>query len=116
MRDFLRLDRFNPLFSEKSTEFMKTLAINTAQNCPLDFKVRGLSPLRHVVIKNDVDAASALLQRVVVIEPDTLASAIVYVYSEMVKILVTLILTFLGQNDFVERCALLTANTNWICL
>merc|ERR1712098_113451 len=46
MRNFLRRDSFNRLFSENATEFMKALAINVAQNCPLNFKVRGWSPLR----------------------------------------------------------------------
>ena len=114
MRDSLRY--FNRLFSENATEFMKALAINAAQNCPLDFKVRGESPLRYAVFKNDVDAASTLLQRDAVIEPNALASAILDLYPEMVKILVTLILTFLVQSDFVERCTLLTANTHRICL
>merc|ERR1712098_903515 len=55
MRFYLRYDDFNRLFSENATEFMKALAINAAQNCPLDFEVRGLSPLLHAVYRNDVD-------------------------------------------------------------
>ena len=116
MRYSLRRDQFNRLFSEKSTEFMKALAINAAQNCPLDFEVLGRSPLRYAVIYNDVDVTSALLRQGAVIETEVLAEANAYLNLEMVKIFVTLILTFLGQSDFVERCALLTANTHRICL
>merc|ERR1712098_555058 len=87
MRYFLRDDRFNRLFSENATEFMKVLTINAAQNCPLDFKGRwGRSPLRIAAFKNDVDAASALLRRGAVIEPNTLAEAIFDLNPEMVKI------------------------------
>ena len=94
MRDSLRRDDFNRLFSENATEFMKALAINAAQNCPRDFEVWGESPLRYAVFRNDVDAASALLQRGAVIETEALADAIVNLNPEMMKILVTLILTF----------------------
>merc|ERR1712098_865558 len=87
MRDFLRRDQFNRLFSENATEFMKALAINAAQNCPLDFKVRERSPLRYAVYWNDVDAASALLRRGAVIEPRALANTIWDPNPEMVKIL-----------------------------
>merc|ERR1712098_870918 len=45
MRDFLLDDFFNRLFSENATEFMKALAISAAQNCALDLKVWGESPL-----------------------------------------------------------------------
>merc|ERR1712098_394157 len=85
MRFFLR--EFNPLFSGNATEFMKTLAINAAQNCSLNFKVWGLSPLRYAVFRNDVDVASALLQRGAVIEPNALVNAIADLNPEMVKIL-----------------------------
>merc|ERR1712098_935121 len=87
MRDFLRRDRFNRLFSENATEFMKVLATNAAQNCPLDFKVRGWSPLWYAVYGNDVDAASILLQRGAVIEPNALAEAIWNLNPEMMKFL-----------------------------
>merc|ERR1712098_241043 len=87
MRFFLRKDYFNRLFSENATEFLKALAIRAAQNCPLDFKVRGESPLYCAVYSNDVDAASVLLQRGAVIETDALADAIRTLYPEMVKIL-----------------------------
>merc|ERR1712098_950564 len=74
MRYFLRYDSFNPSFSENATEFMKALAISAAQNCPLDFKGKwGEGPLRYAVLGNDVDVASVLLQRGVVIEPIALA-------------------------------------------
>merc|ERR1712098_581754 len=92
MRDSLRRYYFNRLFSKNATEFMKALAISAAQNCPLDFKAWeswwGWSPLRFTVIWNDVDAASILLRRGAVIEPDALARAITYLSLEMVKILV----------------------------
>jgi len=66
---------------------MKALAINAAQNCPLDFTSKlGRSPLRYAVIYNDVDAASILLQRDAVIETEALARAIYDRNSEMVKI------------------------------
>merc|ERR1712098_277614 len=88
MRDSLRYNQFNRLFSENATEFMKTLTINAAQNCPLDFKSKcGKSPLRYAVMHNDVDAASVLLQRGAVIEPEALAIAIFYRKPERVKIL-----------------------------
>lgn len=87
MRNLLRYDRLNPLFSKNATEFMKALAINAAQNCPLDFKVRGDSPLRYAVLRNDVDAASILLKRDAVIEPIALASAIRDLKPEMLNIL-----------------------------
>merc|ERR1712098_62673 len=88
MRNFLRNDLFNRLFSENATEFMKVLAINAAQNCSLDFTSKwGRIPLWDAVIYNDVDAASILLQRGAVIEPDALARAIFHIYPEMVKIL-----------------------------
>merc|ERR1712058_111048 len=83
----LRNDRFNRLFSENATEFMKALAIIAAQNCPLDIKVLGWSPLTFAVIENDVDAASILLQRDAVIEPKALAEAIFHLYLKMAKIL-----------------------------
>ena len=76
----------------------------------------GWSPLRFAVRDNDVGVASVLLQRGAVIETDALAAAIMDRNPEMVKILVILILKFLGQSDFVERCTLLTANTHRICL
>merc|ERR1712098_166308 len=87
MRSLLRYDYFNRLFSENATEFMKALGITAAQNCPLDFKVRGMSPLWFAVIYNDVDVASALLRRGAVIEPSALASAIRNLDLEIVKIL-----------------------------
>merc|ERR1712098_425853 len=88
MRAKLRNDRFkDPLFSENATEFIKALAINAAQNCPLDIEVWGESPIWFAVDWNDVDAASALLRRGAVIEPDALARAIWYLYPAMVKIL-----------------------------
>merc|ERR1712098_337791 len=86
MRDSLRADSFNRLFSENATDFMKALAISAAQNCPLDFEVRGESPLYYAVLGNDVDAASILLQRGAVIDPDALALAIYDPNPEMVKI------------------------------
>jgi len=86
MHYFLRYDYLNRLFVENATDFMKSLAINAAQNCPLDFKVRGRSPLRLAVLNNDVDVASILLQRGAVIEPAVLAGAIRSLYPEMVKI------------------------------
>merc|ERR1712098_75010 len=87
MHYFLRYDYLNRLFVENATDFMKALAINAAQNCPLDFKVRGRSPLRLAVLNNDVDVASILLQRGAVIESAALAGAIRSLYPEMVKIL-----------------------------
>merc|ERR1712098_100391 len=63
MRCLLRQDRFNRLFSENASEFMKALAINAAQNCPLDFEVMGWSLLEFAVMSNDVDVASILFQR-----------------------------------------------------
>merc|ERR1712098_325475 len=88
MRAKLRNDRFkDPLFSENATEFIKALAINAAQNCPLDIEVWGESPIWFAVDWNDVEAASALLRRGAVIEPDALARAIWYLYPAMVKIL-----------------------------
>jgi len=88
MRDSLRRDDFNRLFSENATEFMKALAISAAQNCPLDFKVRwGFSLLTFAVDCNDVDAARILLRRGAVMEPEALADAIWYRNPEMVKIL-----------------------------
>merc|ERR1712098_321561 len=84
MRSCLRL---YPLISENPTEFMKTLAISAAQNCPLDFKVRGENPLHFAVDTNDVDVASILLQRDAVIEPISLERAIDDLNLEMVKIL-----------------------------
>merc|ERR1712098_411701 len=87
MRFGLRNDSFNPLFSKNATEFMKALAINAAQNCPLDFKVLGLySPLRYAVMYNDADAASTLLRRGAVIEPRVLAGVILELNPEMMKI------------------------------
>merc|ERR1712098_544141 len=68
-------------------EFMKALAINAAHNCPLDFKVWSRSPLRFAVSINDVDAASTLLRRGAVIEPEALADGIRNLDPEMVKIL-----------------------------
>jgi len=87
MRDSLRRDDFNRLFSENATEFMKALAISAAQNLPLDFEVRGYSPLHFAVQWNDVDASRALLQRGAVIEPEALAETIAELDLEMVKIL-----------------------------
>merc|ERR1712098_444899 len=65
---------------------MKALTINATQNCPLDIEVWGERPLRSAVYWNDVDAASALLQRGAVIETEALAETIDLLYSEMVKI------------------------------
>merc|ERR1712098_876680 len=88
MRNFLRDDDFNRLFSKNATEFMKALAINAAQNCPFDFKSKwGRSTLRYAVRDNDVAVASVLLRRGAVIETDALAIAILGRNPEMVKIL-----------------------------
>lgn len=59
-RSFNRYDYFNRLFSENATEFMKALAINAAQNCPLDFEVWGGNPLTFAVhwAWNDFDVAA----------------------------------------------------------
>merc|ERR1712098_730224 len=83
----LRKKRFNRLFSENATEFMKTLAISAAQNCPLDFQVLGRTPLWCAMFKNDVDVASTLLRRRAVIGPLALAYAVSRCNPEMVKIL-----------------------------
>merc|ERR1712058_189037 len=64
---------------------MNALAINAAQNFPLDFKVLGFSPLRYAVLNNDADVAKVLLRRGAVTE--ALATAIVNLNPEMVRIL-----------------------------
>jgi hypothetical protein len=64
MRSYLGENRFNRLFSENATEFLKVLAITAAKNCPLGFKAWGiLRPLYFAVSRNDLDVAKVLLQR-----------------------------------------------------
>jgi len=88
MRNSLRNDLFNRLFSENATTFMKALATSAAQNCPLDFKIEwGYNPLIFAVIENDVDVGNILLQRGAGNEPRALASAIANLRLELVKIL-----------------------------